>query len=309
MSLPQSQVNAASSTSTSLIESSGIKIRKAIIAVAGSGTRFLPATKSQPKEMLPIVDKPIVQYVVEELVEAGITDIILVTRWDKKSLEDHFDRSFELEHSLEQSGKEHLLNEIRRVSAMANFVYVRQKGPYGNGTPILSAANLVAGEPFVFAWGDDLVLSKTSFTKRLIENFARHGAPVIGVQKVPREHVNRYGIVKLRKGTKEMEDVVEKPPVERAPSQLAQFGRMILTPEIVDILRNTKLGRGNELWVTDAISEYVRRGGRFMVEEVKDGQWLTTGDPLNYLKATIEYALARPDIGKEFRDHLKTLAL
>lgn len=290
-------------------EARGAKVRKAVIAVAGSGTRFLPATKSQPKEMLPIVDKPIVQYVVEEMVEAGITDIILVTRWDKKSLEDHFDRSFELEHSLEQSGKSELLREVRRVSAMANFVYVRQKGPYGNGTPILSAANLVAGEPFVFAWGDDLVLSKTSFTKKLVENFMHHGAPVIGVQKVPKEHVSRYGIVKLRKETKEMEDVVEKPPVENAPSQLAQFGRMILTPEIVDVLRDTKLGKGNELWVTDAISEYVRRGGRFMVEEVEDGQWLTTGDPLNYLKATVEYALARPDIGEEFRAHLKSLPL
>lgn len=290
-------------------EDLGTKVRKAVIAVAGSGTRFLPATKSQPKEMLPIVDKPIVQYVVEEMVEAGITDIILVTRWDKKSLEDHFDRSFELEHSLEQSGKSELLQEVRRVSAMANFVYVRQKGPYGNGTPILSAANLIAGEPFVFAWGDDLVLSKTSFTKKLVENFMRHGAPVIGVQKVPKEHVHRYGIVKLRNGTKEMEDVVEKPSVETAPSQLAQFGRMILTPEIVEVLRNTKLGKGNELWVTDAISTYVRNGGRFMVEEVKDGQWLTTGDPLNYLVATVQYALRRPDIGDAFRAHIKNLAL
>jgi UTP--glucose-1-phosphate uridylyltransferase len=136
-----------------------MKVRKAIIAVAGSGTRFLPATKAQPKEMLPIVDKPIVQYVVEELVEAGITDIILVTKWDKKTLEDHFDRSMELEYSLEKSGKTKILDEIKKISSMANFVYVRQKGPYGNGTPILSAATLIADEPFVFAWGDDLVLS------------------------------------------------------------------------------------------------------------------------------------------------------
>lgn len=281
------------------------RVRKAIIAVAGSGTRFLPATKAQPKEMLPIVDKPIVQYVVEELVASGITDIILVTKWDKKTLEDHFDRSFELEYSLEQAGKKKLLDDIRRISTMANFIYVRQKGPYGNGTPILSAANLVEDEPFVFAWGDDLVLSKTPFTKKLIENFEQNNAPVIGVQSVPKSHVDRYGIVKLRPGTKEMELVVEKPAVDKAPSRLAQFGRMILTPEIVKILRETKLGKGNELWVTDAISSYVAAGGRFMVEEVTDGEWLTTGDPLNYLKAVVNYSLAREDIGPEFRSYLK----
>lgn len=285
------------------------KIRKGVIAVAGSGTRFLPATKAQPKEMLPIVDKPIIQYVVEEMVEAGIEDIILVTKWDKKTLEDHFDRSFELEHSLQESGKLKLLDEVRRISAMANFIYVRQKGPYGNGTPILSASALLNDEPFVFAWGDDLVLSKTSFTRQLIENYESNSAPVIGVQRVDPDHVNRYGIVKLKPGTMEMELVVEKPSVADAPSRLAQFGRMILTPEIVSILKNTKLGKGGELWVTDAISEYVRRGGRFMVEEVTDGKWLTTGDPLNYLKAMLDYALAREDIGSDFRAHLKGLKL
>ena len=285
------------------------KIRKAVIAVAGSGTRFLPATKCQPKEMLPIVDKPIVQYVVEEMVASGIEDIILVTKWDKKTLEDHFDRSIELERALELAGKTKLLNDIKRISSMANFIYVRQKGPYGNGTPILSAANLLNDEPFVFAWGDDLVLSKTPFTKKLIENYAEHGAPVIGVQKVPKLHVDRYGIVKLRPGTREMELVVEKPSVEKAPSQLAQFGRMILTPDIVSILKETKLGKGGELWVTDAISDYVKGGGKFMVEEVENGKWLTTGDPLNYLKAMVDYALERDDIGSEFRSHLKSLAL
>ncbi len=285
------------------------KVRKAVIAVAGSGTRFLPATKSQPKEMLPIVDKPIIQYVVEELVESGIEDIILVTKWDKKSLEDHFDRSFELEHSLEASGKLKLLGEIRKISSMANFVYVRQKGPYGNGTPILSAASLIKDEPFVFAWGDDLVLSKTPFTKKLIENYEENNAPVIGVQKVAKHLVDRYGIVKLKPRTREMEGVVEKPAIGKAPSQLAQFGRMVLTPEIVDILKATKLGKGGELWVTDAISEYVHRGGKFMVEEVEDGEWLTTGDPLNYLKAMVAYALERDDIGDDFRAHLRNLHL
>lgn len=280
-------------------------ITKAVIAVAGSGTRFLPATKAQPKEMLPIVDTPIVQYVVEEMVASGIEDIILVTKWDKKTLEDHFDRSFELEHSLEAAGKTRMLNEVRRITTMANFIYVRQKGPYGNGTPVLAAANLVRDEPFVFAWGDDLVLSKKPFTKRLIDNYYTNGAPVIGVQKVPKSSVDRYGIVKLKSGTTEMESVVEKPLVTKAPSRLAQFGRMVLTPDIVEILQKTKLGKGNELWVTDAIDEYLRRGGKFMVEEVRDGKWLTTGDPLNYLVATVEYALLREDLGADFKAYLR----
>ena len=285
------------------------KVKTAVIAVAGSGTRFLPATKVQPKEMLPIVDKPIIQYVVEEMVNSGIKNIILVTKWDKKTLEDHFDRSFELEHSLAAAGKHQILKSIQEISQMANFIYVRQKGPYGNGTPVLSAAHILHNEPFVFAWGDDLVLSKTPFTKHLIENYEKNGAPVIGVQKVPKDQVNRYGIDKLKRGTREMESVVEKPAVGKAPSQLAQFGRMVLTPEIVKILQKTKLGKGNELWVTDAISEYLSRGGKFMVEEVKDGEWLTTGDPLNYLIAMLQYALARQDIGDDFRKHLKSLHL
>ncbi len=187
------------------------KIKKAIVAVAGSGTRLLPATKSMPKEMLPVVDKPIIQLVVEELVEAGIEDIILVTKWDKKPLEDHFDRSWALEYELEKNGKMEKLEEIKKVSESANFVYIRQKGPYGNGTPVLSASSLVDDEPFVFVWGDDLVKSKKSFTKAMVEDYEKNGKLMIGVQKVAPEVVNRYGIVKLREGTREIEDIVEKP--------------------------------------------------------------------------------------------------
>ncbi|MFA6389732.1 MAG: sugar phosphate nucleotidyltransferase, partial [Patescibacteria group bacterium] len=234
------------------------KIKKAIVAVAGSGTRFLPATKAMPKEMLPIVDKPIIQLVVEELVEAGIEDIILVTKWDKKPLEDHFDKAWALEYELKKSGKEALWKSMKRISEMANFIYVRQKGPYGNGTPVLSAASLVANEPFVHVWGDDLVKSKISFTKQMTDEFDKHGCPMIGVQEVPREETNRYGIVKLKKGTMELEDIIEKPAVEEAPSNLADFGRMILTPEIVEILKNTPLGKDGELWTVDAIREFVR---------------------------------------------------
>jgi UTP--glucose-1-phosphate uridylyltransferase len=282
-----------------------MKVRKAIVAVAGSGTRLLPATKAQPKEMLPIVDKPIIQYLVEEMAEAGIEDIIMVTRWDKKPLEDHFDRSIELEQSLEKAGKTKYLQQVRKIAELANFVYVRQKGPYGNGTPILSAASLVDDEPFVFAFGDDLVKSKVSFTKQLVKAYDEFQCPIIGVQKVPKNEVDRYGIIKLKKGTREIEDLVEKPSIADAPSQLAQFGRMILNQEIVDILKATPTGKGGELWITDAVRTYVKNGGKVMVLEVEDGAWMTTGDPLNYLKATIEYALDREDLNKEFKKYLK----
>jgi len=272
------------------------KIKKAIIAVAGSGTRLLPATKSMPKEMLPIVDKPIIQLVVEELVEAGIEDIIFVTRWDKKPLEDHFDHSIALEDDLRKNGKEKIADNIAKIADMANFIYVRQKGPYGNGTPVLSAASLVDNEPFVFVWGDDLVKSEVSFTKQMVEDYEKNGQLMIGVQEVPLEVVNRYGIVKLKDGTNEIEDIIEKPSIEEAPTRLADFGRMILNQDFINILRETSLGKGNELWITDAIKKYIQNGGTFLAKELKDGQWLTTGDPLNYLKATFAYALDRDDI-------------
>ncbi len=283
------------------------KIKKAIVAVAGSGTRLLPATKSMPKEMLPIVDKPIVQLVVEELVEGGIEDIILVTKWDKKPLEDHFDSSPALENELEKNGKEKLLDKIKKISEMANFIYVRQKGSYGNGTPVLSAANLVRNEPFIFAWGDDLVKSRVSFTKQMIDDYEKHGQLMIGVQKVPKKEVERYGIVKLKKGTMQIEDIIEKPSLKQAPSQLADFGRMILNQEIIDILKKTPLGRNNELWIVDAIREYIKKGGVFFAKQVKNGKWLTTGDPLNYLKANLEYALERDDIKDDLKKFIKEI--
>lgn len=284
-----------------------MKIKKAIIAVAGSGTRLLPATKSMPKEMLPIVDKPIIQLVVEELVEAGIEDIIFVTRWDKKTLEDHFDHSAAMEGDLRKNGKIALAETIESIAEMANFIYVRQKGPYGNGTPVLSASTLVDDEPFVFVWGDDLVKSKVSFTKQMIEDYEQNGHLMIGVQEVPKEVVNRYGIVKLREGTNEIEDIIEKPSVEEAPSRLADFGRMILDKEFIDILRETSLGKGNELWITDAIKTYVQKGGIFLAKELKDGEWLTTGDPLNYLKATLAYAFDRDDLKKDLDEYINKL--
>jgi UTP--glucose-1-phosphate uridylyltransferase len=281
------------------------KIKKAIIAVAGSGTRLLPATKSMPKEMLPIVDKPIIQLVVEELVEAGIEDIIFVTRWDKKPLEDHFDHSTALEDDLKKNGKNELAEKINGIAEMANFIYVRQKGPYGNGTPVLSAASLVDNEPFVFVWGDDLVKSRISFTKQMVDDYEKNGNLMIGVQEMPKEVLNRYGIVKLKEGTMEIEDIIEKPSIEEAPSNLADFGRMILNQDFINILRKTALGKGNELWIVDAIKAYVKNGGKFMAKKVEDGEWLTTGDPLNYLKATLAYAAEREDLKKDLNEYIK----
>ncbi len=280
-------------------------IKKAVVAVAGSGTRLLPATKSMPKEMLPIVDKPIIQLVVKELVEAGIEDIILVTKWDKKPLEDHFDQSWALEEELKRSGKEKRLQQIKNISEMANFIYVRQKGPYGTGTPVLSAASLTKNEPFVFVWGDDIVKSSESFTGQMINDFERYGLPMIGVQEVPQETVDRYGIVKLKENSMEIQDIVEKPAIKDAPSNLADFGRMILNQDIVEILKNTSLGKDNELWMVDAIKKYVQNKGKFMAKKVEDGEWMTTGDPLNYLKATLAYAMEREDISQELKKYLK----
>jgi len=284
------------------------KIKKAIVAVAGSGTRLLPATKIMPKEMLPIVNKPIVQIVVEELVAGGIEDIILITKWDKKPLEDHFDHSWALEQDLEKSGKTKLLKEIVKLSEMANFIYVRQKGPYGNGTPVLSAASLVDDEPFMYVWGDDLVDAKVSFTKQMIKDYEKTGHLMIGVQEVPREEVSRYGIVKLKDKTMQIEDIVEKPSVKEAPSRLADFGRMILDQDIIDILKKTPLGKGNELWIVDAIRKYVKKGGKFYAKKIEDGEWLTTGDPLNYFKANLRYGLKDKEIGKELKEYIKKLS-
>lgn len=278
------------------------KIKKAVVAVAGSGTRLLPATKAMPKEMLPIVDKPIIQLVVEELVAGGIEDIIMVTKWDKKPLEDHFDYNWALQNDLAKSGKEDLRQEVKRIADMANFIYVRQKGPYGNGTPVLSATSLVEGEPFIYVWGDDLVKSKVSFTKQMVDDYDKSGHLMIGVQEVPESEVNRYGIVDVDENMK-LKGIVEKPDPSEAPSRLADFGRMILNQDIVDALKETNLGKGNELWIVDAITKYVRAGGEFYAKKVEDGEWLTTGDPLNYLKTTLKYAMDREDIGEDLKKY------
>lgn len=290
-----------------------MKITKAVIAVAGYGTRFIPATKVQPKEMLPIVDKPVVQYLVEEAVASGITDIILVTRSGSQALEDHFDSSRELELHLETQGKWSELEEVRRIPDLANFIYVRQnkKLPYGNGTPLLSAKSLIhPGESVVYMFGDDVVKSEVPCTKQLIDVYGKYqpGA-VIAVQEVPIQEISRYGAAKLKPGTdrNELEHIVEKPSPDSAPSNLAQLGRFVFSYKAIEVLENITVGQGNELWLTDAIDRLAATDS--VIVHPIEGKWFTTGDPLRFLKTTVAFALDRPDIGTEFAQYLRGLDL
>jgi len=289
-------------------------IRKAIIAAAGYGTRFLPATKVQPKEMLPLIDKPIIQYLVEEAVDSGIEDIIIVSRAGNHMMEDHFDSSFELEAQLKKNHKKKLLDKVKRIPRMANFIYLRQTKdyPYGNGSPLLVAKNLIGkDEPFIYMFGDDLVKSQVPCTKQLIDFWKKNGngkKVVIAAEEVPAKETYRYGILEFRKDSDSVvSNVVEKPDVKKAPSNLAVLGRYVLNWEIIKILEEKKLGKGNELWVADALREYSSTG-KALAMKIK-GKWLTTGDPLRYLKATVEFALDRKDIGLEFREYLKDLKI
>lgn len=272
-----------------------MKVRKAVIAVAGFGTRFLPITKTIPKEMLPILDKPIVQYIVEELAEAGIEEIILVTNWQKKSIEDHFDPSFELEHQLISQGKRALVKEVKKISQLAKFIYVRQIEGYGNALPAITARELIGNEPFIYAFGDDLVKSKISFTKQLIDTYHKHQCSVLGVQEVSSKDVSKYGIVGLKGKTQFVDTIVEKPLAHNAPSRLAAFGRYLFTPDIFTALDKTRRGKGNEYWIADAI-KILSATHPVVAQKVVGGKWLTTGDPVSYLQAIVEYAKSDPHL-------------
>jgi UTP--glucose-1-phosphate uridylyltransferase len=290
------------------------KITKAVIAVAGYGTRFLPATKNQPKEMLPIIDKPIVQYLVEEAVASGIKDIILVTRFGQSVMENHFDTNMELEMQLKKSGKTHYLQQVQQVYRMANYIYVRQGRhlPYGNGTPLMCVRNLMSkGESFVYMFGDDLVLSEKPCVKQLINYWRKKQyAPCVAVQEIPDEDLDSYGVYKLKKGTIDrVEDAIEKPGKAKAPSNLAQFGRFILNTEIIDIVKKNyeekRFGKDGELWLIDSILEYAKQKPVYAVRI--EGKWMTTGDPLRFMKTAVEFALKRDDFGQEFKDFLRTV--
>ncbi|MFW6110296.1 MAG: UTP--glucose-1-phosphate uridylyltransferase [Patescibacteria group bacterium] len=288
------------------------RITKAVIAAAGYGTRFLPATKNQPKEMLPIVDKPIIQYLVEDAVEAGITEVIIVTRMGHSALEDHFDSNTELEHALENSGKEKYLEKVHNIPLMANFVYVRQKAnlPYGNASPLLAAKHLIDDdESFVFMYGDDLVLAEDSACSQLVGRWEKHkDSSFVAVEEVPMEEINRYSSIKLKENSEDlMEDIVEKPAPEDAPSNLTAYGRFVFNYDIFDYLDPDATGKGGELWLTDAISALAKEHDVRVAD--LEGQWMTTGDPIRYLKTTVRYALQRDDLKKEFRNFLSSLDL
>ena len=293
------------------------KITKAVIAVAGYGTRFLPATKNQPKQMLPIIDKPIIHYVVEEAVNSGIEQIILVTQAGQHIMEDYFDSSFEIEQTLERSGKLDYLKIVQDIPLMANFIYMRQKKnlPYGNATPLLVAKDLIdKDEAFLYMFGDDMTLSHNHkpISKQLIDIFNQyHPSAVVGVQAVPWDQVHRYGTTKYKKDSiipNEMEKGVEKVSRENAPSNMAQFGRYVLSYDAIKIAEETKVGKGNELWIVDILNNLVKSGKKVIAQPI-DGEWLTTGDPLTYMQAQVRFTLERKDIGEEFKSYIKSLKL
>ena len=270
-------------------------ITKAVIAAAGSGTRFLPATKAIPKEMIPLIDRPIVQYVVEELAESGVRDVVFVSRWDKKVLEDHFDQHPTLEDALANTGKRRYLEETRRAGELVNAAYIRQRGVYGNGTPALNAGHLLGDGPFVYAFGDDLVCSTVPFTRQLIAQYRKTPGVILGAQEVPAEEVPNYGMIETD-GDLRVTRIVEKPAPKAVTSTLVGFGRYILPREIIDILSELPAGKDGELWLMDAIDAYMLRGGHVYACPVQNGRWLTTGDPVNYLETLFHYALRRDDL-------------
>ncbi len=292
---------------------------KAVIAAAGFGTRFLPQTKAMPKEMLPLIDKPIIQYVVEELVSVGIKDIIIVTGYSKRSIEDHFDApSQDLINNLKAGGekKAHLLQEIEAIADMANFVYVRQKGPYGNGTPLLNVEHLIGDEPFIYTWSDDFIEATPARFQQMIDVYKEHGASVLASISAKSEgDYKRYGFAggtELRPGLIDIETIVEKPgSVEAAPSSLATVSGFLLTSDTFKYLHKAHetMDVANELYYNDALKLMLADGIKVLACEIQNGTYYDAGDKLEYIKTVVDFALKRKDIGPAFRDFLRDLPL
>lgn len=286
-----------------------MKIRKAIIPAAGLGTRFLPATKAQPKEMLPIVDKPAIQYIVEEAVASGIEDIIVVTGRGKRAIEDHFDKSYELEDTLEKKMKFDILEEVRGISELCNIHYIRQKEPLGLGHAIYCAHRFIGDEPFGVLLGDDIVNGEKPSLLQLIEEYDQYKSPILGVQPVPHEDVSKYGIISINQKLKEdffsLDDMVEKPKMNEAPSNFAVLGRYILTPDIFEILSKTPPGKGEEIQLTDAIKELNKT--KQVYAKYFEGNRYDIGDKFGFIKATVEMALEREDISGQLTKYLEEL--
>ena len=281
-------------------------VRKAIIPAAGLGTRFLPATKSQPKEMLPIVDKPTLQYIIEEAIDSGIEEILIVTGRSKKSIEDHFDRSIELELELEQKGKKEMLKMVQDISNMVNIHYIRQKEPKGLGHAIHCAKSFIGNEPFAVMLGDDIVDSETPCLKQLINAYDEYKTTILGVQDVETENVNKYGILDVKHiedRVYKVKDMIEKPSIEEAPSNIAILGRYIITPEIFNILENQEPGKGGEIQLTDALQTLSKKEAIYAYNF--EGRRYDVGDKLGFLEATVDFALKRPELRDEFMEFLK----
>jgi UTP--glucose-1-phosphate uridylyltransferase len=286
------------------------KIRKAVFPAAGLGTRFLPATKASPKEMLSLVDKPLIQYVVEEAVASGVESIIIVTGRGKSAIEDHFDISFELEHLLQTRGKEELFEAARSVSKLARIHYVRQKEALGLGHAVLQARDFVGDEPFAVLLADDIVDAETPALKQMLKVYEEFDAPVLGTMQVSGEAISRFGVIdaeEVREGVYKIRDMVEKPPFAEAPSDLAIIGRYILTPDIFDEIKRTPKGAGGEIQITDAMRSLLKKRPFYAVRF--EGTRHDAGDKLGFLIATVEFALKRPDLAPQFKEYLRSLKL
>ena len=282
-------------------------VKKAIIPAAGLGTRFLPATKAQAKEMLPIVDKPTLQYIIEEAIESGIEEILIVTGRNKKSIEDHFDRSVELELELEQKGKTAMLEMVQDISNMVNIHYIRQKEPKGLGHAIHCAKSFIGNEPFAVLLGDDIVDASTPCLKQMIDAYDEYKTTVLGVQEVAKENVDKYGILDVKHiedRVYKVKDMVEKPSIEEAPSNIAILGRYIITPEIFNILENQAPGKGGEIQLTDALQTLATKEAIYAYNF--EGRRYDVGDKLGFLEATVDFALKRPELRDDFIEFLKT---
>lgn len=284
------------------------KITRAVISAAGIGSRFLPWTKAMPKEMLPIVDKPVIQYIVEECVEAGIKQIIIVTDSRKRAIEDHFDFCPQLEEQLKKAGKTRALKEVRRLARMADFIYVRQKGPYGNATPVLSVKKLVDNEPFVVLWGDQFIWARPSRLTQCLQVFEKYQCPVFSALKVGDEQKKTSGIGKiecLKNNIYSLKKIIEKPGVDGEPSNLMVSGAYILTPDIFPILENLKPGKDGELWLIDGLNKLCKKR-RCLAVEIVGGKFSDTGNKLAYHKTVVDFMLRDSEIGGEMVEYLRS---
>jgi len=283
------------------------RVRKAVIPAAGLGTRFLPASKAVPKEMLPIVDKPVLQYIIEGAVASGIEEVVLVTASAKRAIEDHFDRFFELEYRLEAAGKHELLAELRRLTEMAKFVMVRQGSPLGNGHAVLLAKEVVGDEPFAMLWGDDMVLGSPPFVAQLIAAHERTGGSVVGVMSVPVDEAIKYGVIEVAERLSDRlvraSRIVEKPRRDQVPSNLAAVAGYVLTPDVFGYLEQTGVGQGGEIWLADGVQKIAAKGNLYALEF--EGRRYDAGNKLEFLQATVDLALERPDLGPLFRAYLE----